>query len=136
MSFASGWTTRCNARLAANINSRHSDSIPVGSLTGETKRTFLRPPAVLKQAGFAAEGEYWEITGALYGLQESPADWASYRDETLPTIEVLYQDKKLHLERSKHEPNMWLLRCPETSALLAVFDLCRRFAAFWHVGGL
>ena len=102
----------------------------------ETKRTFLRPPAVLKQAGFAAEGEYWEITGALYGLQESPADWASYRDETLPTIEVLYQDKKLHLERSKHEPNMWLLRCPETSALLAVFDLCRRFAAFWHVGGL
>ncbi|CAE7876447.1 RE1 [Symbiodinium necroappetens] len=83
----------------------------------------LRPPSVLKQAGFAAEGEFWEITGALYGMQESPADWASYRDETLPTIGIWIQGKKIFLERSAYDNNMWLLRCPETSEILAVLSI-------------
>ncbi|CAE7848878.1 GIP [Symbiodinium sp. KB8] len=89
----------------------------------QSKRIFLRPPSVLKQAGFAAEGEFWEITGALYGLQDSPADWAMYRDETLPTIEIVYRERTTYLTRSKYEPNMWLLYCPFTSELLAALTI-------------
>ena len=92
-------------------------------LRQQSKRIFLRPPSVLKQAGFAAEGEFWEITGALYGLQDSPADWAVYRDETLPTIEIVYRGKTTYLTRSKYEPNMWLLYCPFTSELLAALTI-------------
>ncbi|CAE7201986.1 putative transposon protein [Symbiodinium microadriaticum] len=87
------------------------------------KRTVLRPPSVLVQAGFAAPGEYWEITGALYGLQTSPADWAIYRDETLPTLEVWCDDQKTHLQRSKYDPNLWLLYCPKTSKLIAALTI-------------
>ncbi|CAE7396116.1 RE1 [Symbiodinium sp. KB8] len=87
------------------------------------KRTVLRPPSVLVQAGFAAPGEYWEITGALYGLQTSPADWAIYRDETLPTLDVWCGDQKTHLRRSKHDPNLWLLYCPKTSRLIAALTI-------------
>ena len=92
-------------------------------LRQQSKRIFLRPPSVLKQAGFAAEGEFWEITGALYGLQDSPADWAMYRDETLPTIEIVYRERTTYLTRSKYEPNMWLLYCPFTSELLAALTI-------------
>ncbi|CAE7276445.1 RE1, partial [Symbiodinium microadriaticum] len=75
------------------------------------------------KAGFAAPGEYWEITGALYGLQTSPADWAIYRDETLPTLDVWCGDQKTHLRRSKHDPNLWLLYCPKTSRLIAALTI-------------
>ncbi|CAE7312608.1 TY5A, partial [Symbiodinium sp. KB8] len=129
---ADSLSLRCHLRLAGHraISHKWRTSIAdirtaflLAPLREKTKRTFLKPPAVLKQAGFAAEGEFWEITGALYGMQESPADWASYRDETLPMIEVWHQGKLHHLERSKFEPNMWLLRCSETSELLAVLSI-------------
>ncbi|CAE7492362.1 TY5A, partial [Symbiodinium necroappetens] len=75
------------------------------------------------QAGFAAPGEYWEITGALYGLQTSPADWAIYRDETLPTLEVWCDNQTTHLQRSKYDQNLWLLYCPKTSKLIAALTI-------------
>ena len=129
---ADSLSLRCHLRLAGHraISHKWRTSIAdirtaflLAPLREKTKRTFLKPPAVLKQAGFVAEGEFWEITGALYGMQESPADWASYRDETLPTIEIWHQGKLHHLERSKFEPNMWLLRCSETFELLAVLSI-------------
>ena len=82
------------------------------------KVTILRPPSVLIQAGLVAPGNLWEVTGALYGLQARPAAWASYRDETLPTIEVCIGDQKTSLKQAKHDPNLWLLHCPRTVQLL------------------
>ena len=129
---ADSLSLRCHLRIAGHRALTHQwrtsiadirTAFLLAPLREKTKRTFLRPPAVLKQAGFAAEGEYWEITGALYGMQESPADWASYRDETLPTIDICCQGKTTHLVRSNHEPNMWLLRCPETSEILAILSI-------------
>ncbi|CAE6962985.1 RE1 [Symbiodinium sp. CCMP2592] len=87
------------------------------------KVTILRPPSVLIQAGLVAPGELWEVTGALYGLQASPAAWATYRDETLPTIEVCIKDQKTHLKQSKHDPNLWLLNCPHTGQLIAALTI-------------
>ncbi|CAE7273806.1 GIP [Symbiodinium sp. CCMP2592] len=92
-------------------------------LRQQNKRIILRPPTVLKQAGCVAEGEYWEITGALYGLQDSPADWAVYRDETLPTIPIVYNGQTTYLKQSKYDPNLWLLRCPESSKLIAALTI-------------
>ena len=78
---------------------------------------------MLIQAGLVAPGELWEVTGALYGLQASPAAWASYRDETLPTIEVCIGDQKTSLKQSKHDPNLWLLHCPRTAQLIAALTI-------------
>ena len=129
---ADSLSLRCHLRVAGHRTVTHGwrtsladirTAFLLAPLREKTKRTFLRPPTVLRQAGFAAEGEFWEITGALYGMQESPADWASYRDETLPTIGIWIQGKKIFLERSAYDNNMWLLRCPETSGLLAVLSI-------------
>ena len=87
------------------------------------KVTILRPPSVITQAGFSAPGELWEVTGALYGLQSSPAAWATFRDETLPTFEVNINEQITHLEQSKHDPNLWLLRSPTTAELLAILTI-------------
>ena len=56
-------------------------------------------------------------------MQDSPVDWAVYRDETLPTIEIVYRGKTTYLTRSKYELNMWLFYCPSTSELLAALTI-------------
>ena len=46
------------------------------------RETIVQPPAILKEAGVLSYGwaERWKVTGALYGLVESPRDWADFRD--------------------------------------------------------
>ena len=129
---ADSLSLRCHLRAAGHRAQSHGwrtsgadirTAFLLAPLRQNQKRTVLRPPSVLVQAGFAAPGEYWEITGALYGLQTSPADWAIYRDETLPTLDVWCGDQKTHLRRSKHDPNLWLLYCPKTSRLIAALTI-------------
>ena len=41
----------------------------------------------------------------------------------MPTVGIWLREKKIFLERSAHDNNIWLLRCPETSELLAVLSI-------------
>ena len=49
------------------------------------RETIVQPPAILKEAGVLSYGwaERWKVMGALYGLVESPRDWADFRDGRL-----------------------------------------------------
>ena len=129
---ADSLSLRCHLRAAGHRACSHGwrtsgadirTAFLLAPLRRQNKRIVLRPPSVLVQAGFAAPGEYWEITGALYGLAESPADWATYRDETLPTIDIWHDNQKINLQRSRYDQNLWLLYCPTTSKLIAALTI-------------
>ena len=49
------------------------------------RETIVSPPAILREAGVLSYGwaERWKVTGAMYGLVESPRDWADFRDGRL-----------------------------------------------------
>ena len=54
------------------------------------RATCISPPSVLRDAGVLQKGagQKWLVTGALYGLVESPRDWATYRDSQLKRMSV------------------------------------------------
>ena len=43
----------------------------------------LKPPALAVELGLAEEDDYWFVLQSIYGLRESPAAWAAYRDGQL-----------------------------------------------------
>ena len=43
----------------------------------------IQPPAVAQRLGLATTGQFWLVRQAIYGLRESPAKWASFRDAEL-----------------------------------------------------
>ena len=43
----------------------------------------FKPPALAVEMGLAAEDDYWLVLQSIYGLRESPAAWASFRDNEL-----------------------------------------------------
>ena len=49
--------------------------------------TVINPPTIVKEANILKHGwkEKWLVRKALYGLVESPKDWAIYRDQQLKT---------------------------------------------------
>lgn len=52
------------------------------------KCTIVSPPQVLRDLKLMINGdrERWVVKGALYGLAESPKDWASFRDARMRTM--------------------------------------------------
>ena len=61
-------------------------------------------------------GSYrWLVRKALYGLQSSPADWASYRDKELLRVQIS-DPVSARLFQSITDSSMWLLR--DTEGLL------------------
>ena len=45
------------------------------------------PPKLLVQAGICPPDERWVIQKAAYGLEASPADWSSFRDQRVKKFE-------------------------------------------------
>lgn len=45
-----------------------------------------RPPRILVDAGICKESELWEISHAVYGLNDAPANWSAVRDSELPKL--------------------------------------------------
>ena len=86
-------------------------------------RKILRPPHTLVKAGIVDPNELWLVTGAIYGLQESPAAWATHRHSVIPTIEIRLKGQSMYLQRSQADANMWMLRCPQTQELLALLSV-------------
>ena len=73
------------------------------------KKIVLRPPKILQTNQVVPEGELWVVTGAIYGLQESPSSWSAYRDGELENMVFHHNDQQLRLRRSRGDHNTWLL---------------------------
>ncbi|CAE7306950.1 unnamed protein product, partial [Symbiodinium microadriaticum] len=65
------------------------------------------PPKILIKAGLCRPGELWKLTHAVYGLQESPNLWGTYRDQRLAGITFMLGDKTITLVQGKVEPSWW-----------------------------
>ena len=69
--------------------------------------TYVNPPAILREAGILRHpGERWKVTGALYGLLESPKDWADYRDKEMTKAKWCDNGYQLELKQTP-EPHLW-----------------------------
>ena len=54
----------------------------------EERLLVARPPKVLIEAGVCDASELWEISHAVYGLNDAPANWSQYRDRELPQVSL------------------------------------------------
>lgn len=66
------------------------------------------PPAVVRDSDVLELGssEHWIVSGALYGFQESPYDWAIFRDNTMKTISWKALGIQYRIQASG-EPHLW-----------------------------
>ena len=74
----------------------------------QTRRPLLvvEPPRLLTSTGLIPAEERWICDGAMYGLDTSPADWASFRDHRMSSFRWETPTHRCHLSRSP-EPNIW-----------------------------
>ena len=83
--------------------------------------TVINPPTIVKEANILKYGwkEKWLVRKALYGLVESPKDWAIYRDQQLKTLNWTTKDgKKVKLEPTV-EAHLWMIKDVETEEHVA-----------------
>jgi hypothetical protein len=66
------------------------------------------PPKLLVQAGICPPEERWVIQKAMYGLETSPADWNSFRDQRVKKFEWSSNGRSFWM-RQTVEPNVWQL---------------------------
>ncbi|CAE7630141.1 unnamed protein product [Symbiodinium sp. CCMP2592] len=77
------------------------------------------PPKVLVRAGICRPGELWRLTHAVYGLQESPRLWGSYRDMRLAQVQLVVDGKRITLLQGRVEPSWWSIM-QEGSVLIGI----------------
>ena len=68
--------------------------------------TLVDPPMLLQKMGITKPGEVWRVTGALYGLCESPHDWSIHRAKVLQGLKWDWNNNKFALQESE-ERNLW-----------------------------
>ena len=77
------------------------------------KVTIVTPPGLLKETGILQKGaqERWLIQKAIYGLIESPKDWADHRDAILKKVKWIDQNTKKQkwIERTA-ENHLWQVK--------------------------
>ena len=91
------------------------------------KVTIVTPPNLLKETEILQKGpqEKWLIQKAIYGLIESPKDWADHRDAILKKVN--WVDKKTKKEKwieRTPENHLWQVRVedqPEPEGFLGVY---------------
>ena len=124
---ADGTTLRCLMRCAAQRSwSIGTVDIKTAFLLAprpdERERLLVaRPPRVLVEAGICPPTELWEISHAVYGLNDAPANWSHYRDRELPQLRFKADGHEYQLVTTP-EPNLW--------KLVKVWPICRR--ASWQ----
>ncbi|CAE7795726.1 TY5A [Symbiodinium sp. CCMP2592] len=69
----------------------------VPAAIASSERGIAGARVVLARAGLARPGELWRLTHAVYGLQESPKLWGSYRDTLLAQIQLAFDGKPVTL---------------------------------------
>ena len=73
------------------------------------KATVISPPSILRDARVLQHGggERWLVEKALYGLVESPRDWATYRDSQLKKMSWTDDFGEEVRIRPTAEPHLW-----------------------------
>ena len=87
--------------------------------------TVVQPPRLLQQLGIITSQERWKVLCALYGMVESPADWAVYRDGRMECMTWNWNGSKYWLERTP-EQHLWKVKRQlddqvETAGWIAVY---------------
>ena len=87
------------------------------------QKIVLKPPRILTTNKVVPEDELWEVTGAIYGLQQSPSAWSNFRDQQLQTLEIPHNAEALVLSRTAADSNTWTIQDAESSirGLLGVY---------------
>ena len=67
-----------------------------------------KPPSILTEAGILSKDTRWIVEAAVYGLDSSPADWQSYRDEVLRGMRW-WESGRHYWIHATPEPNVWRL---------------------------
>ncbi|CAK9043067.1 unnamed protein product [Durusdinium trenchii] len=111
---ADGTTLRCLMKCAAE-NSWSVGTVDIKTAfllaprPDEQERLLVaRPPKVLIEAGICDASELWEISHAVYGLNDAPTNWSQYRDRELPQLRFSAGGHDYQLV-STPEPNLWKL---------------------------
>ena len=119
---ADGTTLRCLMKCAAE-NSWSVGTVDIKTAfllaprPDEQERLLVaRPPKVLVEAGICDAAELWEISHAVYGLNDAPANWSQYRDRELPQLRFSAGGHDYQLV-STPEPNLWKLIKTDPGAL-------------------
>ena len=82
--------------------------------TGKTRKeriVLVRVPRVMVLAGLVPPGSWMRVEGALYGLQESPHSWGSFRDGKLQCLTwCTPSGEKVGLEQCAADVSVWLIK--------------------------
>ena len=70
------------------------------------RTTLIDPPMLLQKMGITRPKEVWRVTGALYGLCESPYHWAVHRDSVLQGLSWEKNQTRFSFQESE-ERNLW-----------------------------
>ena len=73
---------------------------------GDGKMTIITPPAAAKGVLQHGDEERWVVTGALYGLVESPHDWSVHRDKKMRSVRWKLDNNDFYLKMTE-EANLW-----------------------------
>ena len=73
---------------------------------GDGKVTIITPPGVAKGVLRHGEEERWVVSGALYGLVESPHDWSVHRDKKMRNLRWRFNGANFYLQLTE-EANLW-----------------------------
>ena len=88
---------------------RHEDEQRMGTEQSGKEVVALIPPRMLVTKGVFAPSDRLLVRKAVYGLDQSPRDWAFFRDATLPTLKVDCEEREYHLFQSYSEDSLWLV---------------------------
>ena len=77
----------------------------------------LKPPPLLVKLGYVEEGTWWLALKAMYGLRQSPKVWGDHRDQVLRNMEWHLSGKRIWMEQTAAEPNLWKLVSEEDSLI-------------------
>ena len=89
------------------------------------KATVITPPSILRESKILnkGNGERWLVTGALYGLVESPKDWAVYRDAQLKRMKWKADDGREFKVFPTAEAHLWEVRETKTKETMAYLGI-------------
>ena len=105
-----GASLRCALRKAAFENWEIGvTDVSTAFLLAPRKSSRLmvtKPPSVLLDAGLVDKDDRWIVEAAVYGLDTSPADWQSYRDNALSSMRWWTSGWHFWIVATP-EPNVW-----------------------------